>query len=76
LADVLLFQLDMMVKQHDESKFEPAARALQKAILEHIDDEESKAFPHLQDRTESMEQQLLTSNVRHFRSAIKMQTTV
>jgi hemerythrin superfamily protein len=73
MADTMLFQLDTSLKQGDSSKAEATAQALQKAILEHIDDEESKAFPHLQDRTEPMQQQMLTANVRQFRGAIRMQ---
>ena len=70
-ADMLVFQLDTMLKEGDTSKFEATAKALQKAILEHVDDEETKAFPHLQKHADPQHAQMLTESVREFRSSLK-----
>jgi len=69
-ADMLVFELDTMLKEGDTSKFEATAKSLQKAVLEHIDDEEQKAFPHLQKHAEPQQAQLLTQSVREFRSSL------
>ena len=70
-ADMLVFELDSMLKEGDDSeKFEKTAKGLQKAVLEHIDDEEQKAFPHLQKHADVQHKQLLTQSVREFRSAL------
>jgi hemerythrin superfamily protein len=69
-ADVLVFELDALLKEGDEEKFEATARKLQKAVLEHIDDEENKAFPSLQERAEPEQAQTLTEEVRKFRASL------
>ena len=69
-ADVLVFELDTMLKTGDESTSEATAKSLQGAILEHIDDEESKMLPDLEKHATSDQQQLLTRSVREFRSKI------
>jgi hemerythrin superfamily protein len=70
-ADLLIFELDTMLKEGDESDFESKASTLREAILEHIDDEEEKAFPHLRDNAEPQQAQMLTESVREFRSALR-----
>jgi hemerythrin superfamily protein len=69
-ADTLLFECDVMLKQGNDADFQAKARKLQTAILEHIDDEEQKAFPHLQKGANPQQAQMLTTSVREFRSAL------
>lgn len=69
-ADMLVFELDMMIKEGDESDFEKTAKKLEKAVLEHIEDEEESALPHLRDKTESSQGRMLTESVRKFRSEL------
>ncbi len=71
-ADVLVFKLDTMLKEGDDANFGRTAQKLQDAILEHMDDEENKAFPHLQKGTEPEQSQMLADSVREFRSTIRM----
>jgi hemerythrin superfamily protein len=70
-ADVLIFELDTMLKEGDDSRFDSKATKLQAAILEHIEDEEEKAFQHLQDKAEPQQAQMLTQSVREFRNALR-----
>ncbi len=70
-ADILVFELDTMLKEGKDGNFTTTAEKLQKAVLEHIDDEESSAFPHLQKGADPMHAQLLTTSVREFRSALQ-----
>lgn len=73
-ADVLIFELDTMLKEGDDSDFEAKAEKLQAAILEHIEDEEDSAFPHIQEKAEPQQSQMLTESVREFRSSIRFET--
>ncbi len=70
-ADVLVFQLDTMLKAGDDTKFEKTAQKLQEAVLEHMDEEEDKAFPQLQKSAEPQQTQMLTESVREFRSSFQ-----
>src|SRR5438270_338672 len=70
-ADVLVFEMDTMIKEGDEQEFDAKAKKFVAAVLEHIDDEENKAFPHLRDAAEPRQAQLLTESVRQFRSALR-----
>jgi len=70
-ADVLVFQLDTMLKEGNDTEFDTTARKLQDAVLEHMDDEENKAFPQLQKGAEPQQTQMLTDSVREFRSAFQ-----
>ena len=70
-ADVLVFQLDTMLKEGEESEFESTASKLREAILEHIDDEEQKAFAHLREKAEPQQAKMLTDSVREFREALR-----
>ncbi len=69
-ADVLIFEIDTMLKEGDDSKFDTKATKLREAILEHIEDEEGSAFPHLQKGADPQQTQMLTTSVREFRSAL------
>lgn len=66
-ADMLLFEIDSMLKEGDDEKFSGKAEKFRAAVLEHIDDEEKKAFPHLEDRSDMQHSQMLTESVREFR---------
>jgi hemerythrin superfamily protein len=70
-ADQLIFQLDTMLKTGEDDTFARVATTLQSAILEHIDDEEQKAFPHLQDRATADQARLLTASVRELRTSLR-----
>jgi hemerythrin superfamily protein len=75
-ADITLYELDSLIKHGEDDKFVQGFETFQKALLEHIDDEESKAFPHLRKYAEASKQQLLTAKVRQFRGAIRVQTAL
>ena len=66
-ADVLLFELDTMLKTGATEEFEAKAKKFQGAVLEHIEDEEEKAFPHLRDGADPSQQAMLTKSVHEFR---------
>lgn len=70
MADMLLFELDTMMKTGDTADFESKCEKLSKAIHEHIEDEEEKAFVHLKDKSDSKELQMLTESVREFRGKL------
>ncbi len=71
-ADVLVFQLDTMIKTGNIDEFQTTAKKLQKAVLEHIEDEEQKAFPALQQRADGSQARMLTDAVRQFRGSLHM----
>lgn len=71
-ADVLVFQLDTMMKEGNFADFSRTAEKLRDAVLEHIEDEEQKAFPHLTESAEPMQAQMLTESVRKFRSMMRI----
>lgn len=73
-ADVLLFQLDTLLKStDDDERFEEMAERFQEAVLEHIDDEETSAFPHLQESAKPEQERMLTESVREFREQFAFQ---
>ena len=69
-ADVLVFQLDTLLKEGEDDAFTETAEKLQAAILEHMDDEENSAFPHLREKAEADQAEMLTDAVRQFRGAL------
>lgn len=69
-ADLMVFELDQLAHEGNDKKFKRRAKQLQDAILEHISDEEDKAFVQLQKHADPEEQQLLTTKVREFRDAL------
>jgi hemerythrin superfamily protein len=68
-ADVLIFELDTMLQKDADSEFEAKAKELQTAVAGHISDEETSAFPDLQEHAGTIELEMLTSSVREFRSS-------
>jgi hemerythrin superfamily protein len=72
-ADMLLFEVDTMLKEGKTDGIEKKTKKLQAAILEHIEDEEQKAFKHLQEKSEPQQSQMLTQSVREFRNRFRLQ---
>jgi hemerythrin superfamily protein len=70
-ADMLIFEIDTMLKEGEDKNFATQAEKLQGAILEHMEDEEEKAFPHLQEKAEPQQAQMLTDSIREFRNAFR-----
>ncbi|MFN2448826.1 MAG: hemerythrin domain-containing protein [Candidatus Baltobacteraceae bacterium] len=66
-ADVLIFEIDTMLKENDDSDFTAKAETLQKAVFEHIEDEEQKAFRDLREKAEPQEMQMLDTSAQEFR---------
>jgi len=71
-ADVVVFELDTMLKTGDDKKFEGLAKELQSSILEHIDDEEKKAIPELRKHATPEQEQLVSESIRDFRSKVRV----
>jgi hemerythrin superfamily protein len=72
-ADVLVFELDTMLKTGDDAAFGKTAAKLRDAVFEHIQDEESSAFPELQKKASPEQTKLLTKAVREFRKGFVFQ---
>jgi hemerythrin superfamily protein len=73
-ADVLLFELDSMLKEGDDSDFTAKAEKFQQAVLHHIEEEETKAFPKLEENSDAEQAKLLAESVRTFRKSIHFET--
>ena len=71
-ADVVVFELDSMLKEGrgEEDAFAATAEKLRNAVLEHIEDEERKAFVHLRNEADEEQTESLTRSVKQFRSAL------
>jgi hemerythrin superfamily protein len=69
-ADMLLFEIDTMLKEGDETKAGEKAEKLQNAVLKHIEEEEKSALPHLEKGADTKESRMLLESVREFRNAI------
>lgn len=74
-ADVLVFELDTMLKTGDDSRFVETASKLKDAVFEHIEDEETSAFPDLQEKSSTDQSASLTNAVREFRGAFTFHPT-
>jgi hemerythrin superfamily protein len=74
-ADVLLFQLDAMLASTNDDAFATMAEKFQGAVREHMQDEETSAFPHLQERAGPEQERKLTESVREFRSHFEYEPT-
>lgn len=70
-ADVVVFELDTCLKTGDTSGFAENAQKLRDAVLEHIDDEEQKAFPALREKAEPEQTKMLDDAVRKFRASLR-----
>lgn len=70
-ADILLFQIDTLLKEGDETTFAEKAEQLHDAVFKHIGAEEKSALPHLEKGADSAEAQMLLLSVREFRGSIR-----
>lgn len=69
-ADNLLFELDSMLKERDESDFPARAEAFADAVRHHIDEEEQKALPRLRENADARHREILTESVKKFRQSL------
>lgn len=72
-ADILVFELDNALRDGDDATFEATAKKFVKAVRAHIDDEESKAFPHLVEGSDRRESEALTASVKTFREKLRFE---
>jgi hemerythrin superfamily protein len=70
-ADIMVFQIDTMLKEGDNTKLAEKCKKLHDAVFEHIESEEKSALPHLEKGADSNESQMLLQSVREFRSAMR-----
>jgi hemerythrin superfamily protein len=70
-ADIMLFEIDMMLKEGDAEKFSEKAEKLHAAVFKHMEAEEHSAMPHLEKGSDSEESQMLLKSVRDFREAMQ-----
>jgi hemerythrin superfamily protein len=73
-ADMLFFELDLMLKEKDETNFAKKAEKFADAVRHHIDEEENKAFPRLQENTEVPQREILAESVKQFRKSLHFET--
>jgi hemerythrin superfamily protein len=69
-ADTLFFELDSMLRERDESDFSTKAEKFADAVTHHIEEEEQKAFPRLQENSDARHAELLTDSVKRFRKSL------
>jgi hemerythrin superfamily protein len=69
-ADILVFELDTLLKVGEDSKFVAKAKKFHSAVLQHIENEETSAFPHLQEKADQNQSKMLTDSVRAFRNSV------
>lgn len=69
-ADVVLFELDNLLKEGHEASFIVKAEKFREAVLHHIENEEGSAFPHLRENTDARQSKNLTQSVRTFRESL------
>ena len=73
-ADVLFFELDGLLKEGNDEEFARKALKFQEAVLHHIDEEENKAFPRLEENADPQNAANLASSMREFRSSLHFET--
>jgi hemerythrin superfamily protein len=69
-ADVLLFELDSLLKERDESAFSIKAEKFVDAVCHHIEEEEQKAFPRLRENADPEHAETLVDSVKEFRNSL------
>lgn len=74
-ADTLLFELDSMLKERDESDFSMKAQKFADAVSHHVEEEEQKALPRLQENADPRHAELLTDSVKNFRKSLHFEIT-
>jgi hemerythrin superfamily protein len=70
LADMMIFEIDTALKSGEMEKVTENVQKLRAAILEHIDDEEQKAFPDLREHADAEHTAMLNRSVEKFRSSL------
>jgi hemerythrin superfamily protein len=73
-ADVLVFELDSLLKEGKDREFTTKAEQFQDAVLHHIEEEEQKALPRLEENTDPEQAETLTGAVRAFRKSLHFET--
>jgi hemerythrin superfamily protein len=73
-ADTLLFELDSMLKEHDDSEFAARAEKFADAVRHHIEEEEQKAFPRLRENADARHSEILAASVKKFRESLHFET--
>jgi hemerythrin superfamily protein len=73
-ADVLFFELDSLLKEGNDDEFARKAVKFRDAVLHHIDEEENKAFPRLEENGDPQNAASLTESMREFRKSLRFQT--
>jgi hemerythrin superfamily protein len=73
-AAVLFFELDGLLKEGNDDEFARKALKFQEAVLHHIDEEENKAFPRLEENADPQNAATLTASMREFRSSLHFET--
>jgi hemerythrin superfamily protein len=73
-ADVLFFELDSLLKEGNDDEFARKAVKFRDAVLHHIDEEENKAFPRLQENGDPQNAASLTESMREFRKSLHFET--
>jgi hemerythrin superfamily protein len=69
-ADMLFFELDSILKEGEDTAFVEKAKNFHEAVLHHIEEEEGKAFPHLQENSDAEHSKELADAVREFRKSL------
>lgn len=69
-ADTLVFELDSMLKEKDQTDFTIKAKKFADAVLQHIDEEETKAFPRLRENADERHSEMLADSVKTFRKSL------
>ncbi len=75
-ADVLLFELDSMLKEGDAVTFDAAARKFADAVRHHIEEEETKALPRLRENVDPEQAEMLLASVRSFRRSLHFESAL
>jgi hemerythrin superfamily protein len=70
-ADILVFQIDTMLKEGDDEHFSEKAEKLHRAVFKHIEAEEKSALPHLEKGADTQQAQMLMQSMREFRNAMQ-----
>jgi hemerythrin superfamily protein len=75
-ADMLMFEIDELLRQGDLAKMRIKAETLQAAVTDHIQDEEESAFPVLQRHCNAEQAKALTESVQKMRSSFHFEAPV
>lgn len=73
-ADVLFFELDSLLKEGNDDEFARKAVKFREAVLHHIDEEENKAFPRLEESADPQNAETLAESMREFRKSLHFET--